>query len=538
MPLSRNNPCLMCQSGALAGIRDIESTSSVEILPYAAVLQGSGLEDTEDPTTKFERGRIHGRAGGGIRYAPTPNLAVDAVVNPDFSQVESDAEEISVNSSFAIFYPEKRPFFQHGADQFKTRISAFYSRMINDPLGAAKITAKYGGLSIGYLSAYDRHTPFLVPGEEESSLEESSVRSLSNVLRARYDLGDESFVGGLLTTRNMNKAHNYVGGLDWNYRFWENWYVQGQALASQTKELNDPAIITDIRTFGSTGHTAVLDGEFYQGTALDVIAGQSARDYSFNIGLHDLSPTFQAQDGSVSRVNQRMIRTEAEYYVYPTESFIDRAFLHGETGLEFNYDGVRKERWAVVVAGLLTKGQTSVEAGGLVLNQEQYMGVYFPHIERSMFEFNTYPWSSLSVHLEGEIGKFIYRDEPTELGTGHNLELGATVKPTTQLSLDLSCSRARLKSIASGELLYDGYIARTVVAYQFTRTLFLRLIGQYDSFDRIVDVYPLISFKLNPFTIFYAGSTYSLTDFDDYTRYNFRQTQRQYFIKFQYLIRS
>ncbi|HEY6951433.1 MAG TPA: hypothetical protein VI758_03435, partial [Bacteroidota bacterium] len=83
---------------------------------------------------------------------------------------------------------------------------------------------------------------------------------------------------------------------------------------------------------------------------------------------------------------------------------------------------------------------------------------------------------------------------------------------------------------------YDGYIARGVGMYQFSAEYFLRLIGQYDQFSRAIDFYPLFSYKLNPYTIFYAGSTYSLSDFGN--PYGFRESARQYFLKLQYLFRS
>ena len=79
-------------------------------------------------------------------------------------------------------------------------------------------------------------------------------------------------------------------------------------------------------------------------------------------------------------------------------------------------------------------------------------------------------------------------------------------------------------------------IARAVGIYQFTPRVFLRVIGQYNEFDNAVDFFPLLSYKLNPYTIFYVGSTYSLSDFGE--PYGFKQTSRQYFLKLQYLFRS
>ena len=112
----------------------------------------------------------------------------------------------------------------------------------------------------------------------------------------------------------------------------------------------------------------------------------------------------------------------------------------------------------------------------------------------------------------------------------------ALIKPTSQFQVELDFSRARLKDIISGELFFDGYIARTVCIYQFTSEFLLRLIGQYDQFNQKIDIYPLFSYKVNPYTIFYAGSTYSLTDYG--TPFGTRGTARQYFLKLQYLIRT
>jgi hypothetical protein len=135
-----------------------------------------------------------------------------------------------------------------------------------------------------------------------------------------------------------------------------------------------------------------------------------------------------------------------------------------------------------------------------------------------------------------EAGRYIHRVDSTSLGTGHNVYSDFTFRPTDKLQIEVSYSRARLSSVATGELFFDGYIARTVTKYQFTAELLLRVIAQYDSFDKSLELYPLISYKLNPFTTFYAGSTYNAARFDD--PFGFTQTGRQFFLKLQYLWRS
>lgn len=534
--IDKNNPCLPCQGGALTGIRDLQTTTLFEVLPFATASSSGSLKDTDDPSSTFENGAMRGRIGGGVKYSPDPGLVVEGVVNPDFSQVESDAGQISVNTTFALFYSEKRPFFLEGADLFRNWTNTFYSRTINNPLAAVKLTRKTGALSLSYLSAFDRNTPYIVPGEEGSSYVSSPLESFSNIARARYDLGQESFIGGMVTARSGAGAHNYVGGIDWNYFFGGNYYFRGEAFLSDTREVNDLDLLSDDRRLGSTGHDAAFNGETYTGSALRVELLRNARDYSFGIGIDQLAPTFQAQNGFVAKNNLRRLRLSQDYTFYWTDSFLDRASVFTEMGVQVNYDGLRKERWIVLGGNVLLKSQTNVNVVVLAVNQENFKQRFFPDIPRVFFNIYSNASSMLSGGLYAQLGRFIYRSDVPEMGRGHNAGADVTVRATSKLRIDLSYSRAQLTSLATGELFYDGYILRSVAAYQFTAEFFLRAIGQYNSFDRSVELYPLISYKLNPFTIFYAGSTHSLSNFDE--PYGFTQTTRQFFVKLQYLWRN
>lgn len=536
--LDRDNPCLPCQAGVIEGIKDIQaSAASVDILPYVLTQESGSLKDQGDPASSFENGDMTGRIGGGIRYAPTADLSVDAAINPDFSQVESDATQISINSNFALFYPEKRPFFLLGADLFQNQTQTFYSRAINNPLLSSRVIGKAGSLSFGYLASSDRNTPFIIPGEETSDYEATELHSISNLARARYDFGKETYVGGVLTARNTgSNAHNYIGGLDWNYKFLENNYFGGEVFLSDTREVDDTSVFSDTRSLGSTGHDAAFNGERYSGTSASLNLQHQGRNYSASLQYLDRSPTFQAQDGFVPNNDLRTGILQQQYTLYPNSALVDQWSFSLNSALHYNYDGIRKEKWAIPNLYVQFKGQTSLSINYLGVNDELYQGVQFDHINRTMVSVFSRPSSLLSLSYDGSFGRFIKRSDPVALGRGHTLSLSATVRPTSQLEIDLSYARARLSSIATDQLFYDGYITRATGIYQFTKEIFLRLIGQYDEFNGEIDVYPLMSYKLNPYTIFYAGSTYSLTDYSD--PFGVRTASRQYFVKFQYLIRS
>ncbi len=538
VPVDRNNPCLLCQSGVIEGLRDVQAAgSSVDLLPYVLGQQSGSLNDQSDPQSPFENGKITGRAGGGLRYAPTPDLAVEGVVNPDFSQVESDATQISINSNYALFYPEKRPFFLLGADMFQNTTQTFYSRTINNPLAAARVIGKSGSLSFAYLAASDRNTPFIIPGEETSDDTATNLKSFSNVARLRYDFGGETFLGGTIITRNTGaSAHNYLGGIDWKYKFLENYYFTGEAFYADTREVNDIGVFSNPRMFGSTGYNAAFNGEHYSGTSTMLKLQRNARNYSVGLQYLDRGPTFQAQDGFVPNNDLRELFLNQEYDFYPNGSLVSLWGLTMNGGLHYNYDGVWKETWAMPGVFMQLNGQTNVNVEYFAVNNELYHSVTFDRINRAELSVNSRPSTYLSLYFDGSFGRFIKRSDPVDMGTGHTISLEADLKPTSRLEIDLTYERSRLSSLATGELFYDGYITRGTGIFQFTREIFLRLIGQYDGFNKVFDVYPLLSYKLNAYTIFYAGSTYSLYDFAD--PFGFRTTTHQYFLKIQYLIRS
>ena len=535
-PIDRNDPCFACQGGFLEGIRGAESVTSVELLPYVVGQQSGMVNDDEDAASPFENGKVKGRVGGGIRYSPGPDLAMEAVVNPDFSQVETDAAQISVNSTFALFYPEKRPFFLLGADMFQNQIGTFYSRSINNPIGGARVIGKSGRFSYAYLAASDRNTPYIVPGEEGSDVVETDIASFSNIARARYDFGTESFAGGMVTTRNAAGGHNYVAGVDWSVRFWESFTFRGELFHSDTKELNDQNLFSDTRRLGSSNRTAAFDGEQYGGTAAYLSLRREARDYSYSLAYQDRSPTFQAQNGFVPSTNTRVATLEQQYTFYPNNALIDSWTLWLDSGLHFNYDGTKKEQWLIPGLSAQLKSQTNVTLMYFAVNDELFRDVKFQKIHRAQINVNSRPSSGLTLIFNASIGRFIDRSDSPDLGSGHTVDVTAQIRPTSQLQVDLSYARARLSSITTGELFFDGYIARMVGTYLFTSQFLLRVIGQYDQFRKSFDFYPLFSYKLNPYTICYAGSTYSLINYGD--SYGLRQTARQFFVKLQYLIRS
>ncbi|MCX7761878.1 MAG: DUF5916 domain-containing protein [Candidatus Kryptonium sp.] len=535
-PVDKNNPCLLCQGGRLVGIEGITLSKFVEFLPYVMGYQSGFIRDYNDPSLGFKNEKVKARAGAGLKLSPNPELTIEGVLNPDFSQVESDAYQISVNTTFALYYPEKRPFFLEGAEIFQTPLRVFYSRMINKPIFAFKLKQKSNGVTIAYLSSLDEKTPFIIPGEERSSTVPTGLKSFVNVGRLKYDFGEQSYAGLLFTARNLTGSYNYVGGVDWNYFFWKNYYFKGQILYSTTREMNNTNIFSSRRKFGNTNYDAGFNGERYFGNLVYLEFLRSTKHHSLEISYRDISPTFQPHLGFITANNIRQVEIENQFTFYPKNSIIDIAFVFIEGGLKFNYFGTRKENWILFGFGGQLKSQTNVFVGFLPVNDEIFGGRKFERIHRVFVNVYSVPYKFLTISLNGEYGRKIYRTIDPKLGFGWDLNVSLKLKPTEKIEISAWYAQAKLRDEKTNELFYYGYVTGLVGIYQFNPNLFLRLITQYDSFSGSIQAFPLLSFKLNPFTIFYIGSTVDMLDFGGI--YGVKQTSREFFLKIQYLFRN
>ena len=539
IPLDRNNPCFPCQGGVLTGISGVKSPISVEVLPYILGYQHSGLNDESDQYSNFEKGKLQGRAGVGVKFYPTSNITIEAVANPDFSQVETDAQQISANQPYSLYFSEKRPFFLEGNEIFTTKFTAFYSRTVNNPLYAAKLTGKNGNFSYAVLSAADRNGIFIVPGKESSASVETGLNTYSNVIRTRYNLGGEAYIGGILTDRFYQNGGNHVGGIDWTYTFWKNYYFNGQLLYSHTKELMDLADYDDTTKFGHTGKNAALNGESYDGTAVNLYFSQQARSYWYEVTYNDISPAFQSQLGYVTQNDYRTAEVDGGWTFYHDSSFVTQNNVWYDAETRFNHESQTIEHYLIFGSNWQFAKQLNFQTNYFVVNNEIFHDIKFTDIHR----LNTYtsfkPMNEISFSITANFGRYIYRDDNPKLGYGHRISIATDIKPTEKFICSFSFDRSRLSDVVGHELFYDGYILRNVSSYQFNKEMYFRLISEYNSFDKSMAVFPLFSYKLNPFTIFYIGTTYNLTNFEDHpgadNHSRYLQTARQYFIKLQYL---
>lgn len=590
----RDEPCFLCRWGYLEGIKGIKPGNNIELLPTVLGSQSGSRVDSNDPDSEFDNENPESEISFNGRYGLTSNSSVELAVNPDFSQVESDAAQIDVNTTFGLFFPETRPFFQEGGQLFNTWINAIYTRSINDPQIAVKFTGQFGKNELYYLLARDEISPIIVPSQQQSLFAKAG-KSVVNIFRARRSLSNNSYFGFLFTDRRLddfgdndmhNGGKNSVIGFDGSFRFLNNYRIEIQSLLSHTEEIIDARpydttidgtdttieqtslVNLDNQEYFDRGQkTIALDGEKFWGTANFVSIERNARTWNFDFEYSNGSPTFRADNGFYTRNNFHTVefwtgllfRPNYKWILLwePSISFL-RSWNYHDKIKPFRYNEAAFDEGLWLHLYLQTIAQTDINLNYLA-SQERFFGNNFPGISLYTINVNSRFSEIMSGGFQYNFGKAIWRDpSDPDLGYQKNLEIWANLKPHERILIQPNYHRFTMDRLDSyfedpvheGEekQLVDATIFRTRVNVQFNRELNLRLIVQYideksqDDSYRGVTIEPLFTYKINPFTKFYIGmnSGYDYVNpNEDNTLTNSRYSlnNRQFFAKFQYLFR-
>src|SRR6266699_2522230 len=199
-PVVRANASFLIQSGTLKSLTGLRRGLVMDVSPEFT----SRLGGAPASPSSYQYKSIDPELGVNLRWGITQNLSAAGTVNPDFSQVEADVGQVTVNQRFALFFPEKRPFFLEGLEQFDTPNALIYTRRIVSPVAGAKLTGKLGGTAVAYIGAVDDASASVTGGEHP----------VVNLLRLRRDLGASSTLGLVYTDRIEGSAYNRVLGAD------------------------------------------------------------------------------------------------------------------------------------------------------------------------------------------------------------------------------------------------------------------------------------------------------------------------------------
>lgn len=563
----RSEACWPCQWGTVDGIAIPRQVKEIEILPAFVASQSGSIPNRRDPTSHIDNKDLMGEASVGLKYSFTPDIILDGSINPDFSQIEGDAAQIDVNSTIALLYPERRPFFQEGRDIFRTLFNSFYSRSVNAPEYAAKLSARKEKTLIGFLSARDEISPYVIP-LEEGDITFNGGKSTVNVLRGLYTIGNGNQVGFMAADRRFDGGGSgTIVALDGDIRLSKSYGIDGQYVLANTREPKNhsrnsffegsvPAGWEDSvayylsgMTFDGGKKTVMFDGESFWGTGLITRLKGDTRHWNFVLDYDQVSPSYRTEVGFDPYMNYRNASISSSYNIYPTSSLFEQITPRIYHLRRWNFDGERKLN--MFNGGIYTQLKLAQIGLGIFANvrEEVFAGRMYDGLWSVEISTDARLSKLLGYYMGANFGRQIAYNQELR-GNEASAYFGASVKPIDRLNLEPTINFIQSRSLDDETELFRQLIARARVTIQATRQLSIRIVGQYNSFNfsfedvdgwymqksRRWDLDPLITYRIGSFSVFYVGSTSDFRKINNMLdgQNRWRMTDRQFFMKLQY----
>lgn len=467
-PVVRASASFLAQSGRLEGLRELRRGLVLEATPFATA-HTTGLPDS----TGIFRRSTGEEFGLNARWGITPNLSLDGTINPDFSQVETDVGQVTINERFALFFPEKRPFFLEGLELFDTPSQLIYTRRIVNPDAGVKLAGKVGALNVALLGAADDRTASRTGGTP-----------YFGALRLRRDLGRNSTAGLVATTREDGADFSRLLGADLHLIHSRLYYVELQAVQSWTD----------------------AGGTRTSGPLLNAAWDRTGRSWGFHYRLTGVAPEFNAAVGFVNRtgvVNASIFNRLTAYgrrgaWLETVSSFIgfDRTFDYSRFGSADAIEGNEQITSSATLRGGWNVAPVASHAF-VSFAPAGYAGYTVQRTQGAVTDtvpftvpgplYDLFGWSlrvttptyrqftaSASVSTGGSA---IFAE--ADRGRAAALTGSVDWRPLGQVRVSAQWARRTIARDRDDSRFSTEDIPRLKVEYQATRAIFFRFVGQY-----------------------------------------------------------
>jgi hypothetical protein len=560
-PAVRANASFISQAGWLRGLSGMHHGQIVELTPEL-----TNTTVGASSTTAGWRYANAARGGGNVRWALGSNFVLNGTVRPDFSQVEADATQIAADQRFALFYPEKRPFFVESSDQFNVPNTLVYTRRIVQPDAAIKLTGKLGRTDVAALSALDAASPA-----------SGGDKPMVDILRLRRAILGESSAGLLYSDRLSTARNNHVAGADTRLLFKRLYYFQGQLAGSSTY---DPGAASPDRSLAPMWE-AVLD--------------RTGRKFGFHYAILGVDSAFRADNGFVQRVGMVQPSLRNRFTIYGKRGGLFERYnaFAGLIGVwrygDFFAGRSLLESQANVQNTITLRGGWQLTATPALSSYAFDPGSYASYRLASPadvippgFDPFTVPGRTPSFTMSAGISTPQYPlfDASVSAVRGNDVDLietsrvrrrGATaainVRPTDRLRVNATYTSSSYVRRASGARSFSSRIPRVKLEYQIARPLFVRVVSQYQATERASLIDPttglpialvgaggtpelatgsssnalrtdwLISYRPNPGTVAFLGYGNTLREPEALGFRDLRRVDDAFFVKLSYLFR-
>jgi len=531
------------QAASLVGIRDVEPGRNLQVVPFAFVRDFDVLDTGAIGGPAFRK-NTEDEVGIDTKFVFKDSFVLDATFNPDFSQVESDEPQITVNERFEVRFAELRPFFLENADFFATEAPLVFTRRIVDPELGVRLTGKQDDWGIGTMFMDDA-----APGQDRSVDDPLSGESADiSIFRVFREISEQSRVGFLYTDRDFAHSFNEIASLDAHFKLTDNWSTDLQYVESDSLRLN---------------------GENLTGTQRNIRIDRRGRDLTAHIHFIDTTPGFRTDLGFLGRTykpDTDGAHANATYTFWPENSRLIQwaprltlYHLDDQTGTRIYTQIQPRISWEWEGDTIFRIDYTKEKER---LRPQDFSGI----IANRDYESDTW-----TLRLESQASSKIGFSSQIEIGTAINLvpalgmlpeladlrsaQLDLLWRPIDRLRVDTSYLFTKLTDPGGADKIFSNKILRSRWNYQFTKELSLRFIAQHEETDpgtltslkheKGLNFDVLVRYVLNPWSALYVGynsnsSNFNLIDTEDGTELirtnDFRKDGEQLFVKFSYLL--
>jgi hypothetical protein len=522
-PNSNRIQGMLTKEGTLNGLQEISPGRNLQFIPYTSVGAFRALDERDPAGDRFTGKHVQPKAGLDSKMVIKDSLVLDATINPDFGQIESDDPQVTVNQRFEVFFPEKRPFFQENSNFFQTPLNLVFTRRVVDPLYGIRLTGKEGPWAIGTMLANDRS-----PGRSVIDTDPLTGQSAYfGVLRVNREVGKNSSIGFIYTDRELHTSpnsfctalrcavgFNRVGGVDTQIKINQNWQMNAQAVTSETK---------------------FDDGTHESGPAYQVYLERSSRALEFNTMYQDISAGFDSETGFINRTDyrrfsnfiSRRFHPEGKHLVAHSANFFQLS-MWDHNGTRLNYQLNPNYQWnfprnsAFSIFAVWEHEQLRPQDFSTLTANRDYAHV----VGGAEIDTQYFKWINFSMEMDwGTATNFVPRNGPPILAYQNTAFVRGVVRPSKGLTIENTYLMTRLLDQNTNLNIFNNHILRSKWNYQFTKEFSLRLIGQYVTTiaNPGLTVLPnaknfngdvLFTYMLTPGTAIYAGYNSNLQNLD------------------------
>jgi hypothetical protein len=498
------------QTALMTGIRNVSPGSNTQIIPFLFARDVEAINPRAAGGPLMESDKEYD-VGVDAKFVFNDAWVLDLTLNPDFSQVESDEPQVTVNERFEVQYPERRPFFVENADFFATDSILLFTRRIVDPEGGLRFTGRTGPWGFGTILMNDE-----APGLNRAATDPlNGEKATIGVFRAYRDLQGQDRVGMLFTDRELADGYNRVLSTDGKFRINENWVTNLEFIATDTEP-----------TFGGAELT---------GMQRNIRVDRVGRGLNTHFHFIDTDADFRAQLGFQNRFfksDTSGIHWRTDYQFFPENSNLNNWAPGAMVVYQDDKDGTKvysevspSLNWVYATSRITVGAQDVTE----VLRPIDFAGLRRPV---------AYRYDNLNARYRNTALSTLTLDASVRKGTALNLvprrgtlpsvadiqrlDISVLWRPIERLRVDNSYVTSELDG-RTGKV-FTNEIFRSSWNYQFTREMSLRFITQYEKTDagpntRLVDDENLnfdilLRYVINPWSALYVGYNSNQSNFD------------------------